>query len=198
MLLNCAPLALPLTWHRTSSCASWAPIASLSGGMMRSPPRLWPWALTARRRQPQRCQRRMAPLVAAGQARSMGGRSGRWRMRTPGEGGQPLFGFAVMWCEPEIVLRFCTRLQLHHCPSSALLSSLPPLLCRAHGFVFDQAAFIAAFKRKAKVAAFLQQFRNSQASREHYCLFSIVWLKGWLCGQPPRSTEPLLPHPPLF
>jgi hypothetical protein len=40
---------------------------------------------------------------------------------------------------------------------------------RAHGFVFDQAAFIAAHRRKAKVAAFLQQFRNSQASRVATC-----------------------------
>lgn len=37
-----------------------------------------------------------------------------------------------------------------------------PATCSAHGFLFDQAAFIAAYRRKAKVAAFLAQFRNSQ------------------------------------
>jgi hypothetical protein len=40
---------------------------------------------------------------------------------------------------------------------------LPLVLdCRAHGYLFDQAAFIAAHRRKPKVCAFLQQFRNSQ------------------------------------
>jgi hypothetical protein len=38
----------------------------------------------------------------------------------------------------------------------------PQLPCSAHGYVFDQAAFIAAHKRKDKLAAFLAAFRNSQ------------------------------------
>lgn len=50
------------------------------------------------------------------------------------------------------------------CPDQLSISFLLLLVCRAHGFVFDQAAFILAHRRKAKVAAFLQQFRNSQAS----------------------------------
>jgi hypothetical protein len=58
------------------------------------------------------------------------------------------------------------------CPASCSLQSChlvdvlrcPPRcsLCRAHGHVFDLAAFIAAHRRKDKVASFLQQFRNSQ------------------------------------
>lgn len=48
----------------------------------------------------------------------------------------------------------------HHQPPA---SSDP--LCSAHGFVFDQAAFILSHRRKDKVAAFLQQFRNSQVGR---------------------------------
>ena len=35
--------------------------------------------------------------------------------------------------------------------------------CSAYGYVFDQPAFILSHKRKDKIAAFLQQFRNSQA-----------------------------------
>lgn len=38
---------------------------------------------------------------------------------------------------------------------------LPPC-CRAHGFVFDQAAFVLSHRRKDKITSFLQQFRNSQ------------------------------------
>ncbi len=62
----------------------------------------------------------------------------------------------------------CRRWMAPHRLGAALPATAPGAAvaacpaCRAHGFVFDQAAFIAAHRRKSKVAAFLLQFRNSQ------------------------------------
>ena len=50
-------------------------------------------------------------------------------------------------------------------PPPALFSPPPGPACSAFGFMFDQAAFVASHRRKARVAAFLQQFRASQARR---------------------------------
>lgn len=69
------------------------------------------------------------------------------------------------------------RVLLAVCDAAHLTFPLdfPETVCSAHGFVFDQAAFILAHRRNNKVASFLQQFRNSQARPPRAANLAHAW-----------------------